>query len=67
MYLKNSNYKIFQKDFLILKYYLCMRLLTPIKLTIMEEKDKIIILTLMVMFYNKANNLVTLKKLMEGE
>lgn len=66
LYLNNKNYYQYKDDFQFLKYYICMRLLTPINLLEMCEDDQITILTLVVQIYIKISDLNSLKKFMEG-
>lgn len=63
LYLHNSNYVKYSTDFSLIKYYICMRLLTPINVNTMDKDDKITILTLVMYIYDNVNNLQDLKKL----
>lgn len=63
LYLNNSNYGKYSTDFSLIKYYICMRLLTPININIMDKDDKITILTLVMYIYNNVNSLQDLKNL----
>jgi hypothetical protein len=67
IYLKNPNYKTYCNDFIDIKYYICMRFLTPLNINDMEECDKINILTLVVYIYTNIINLEELKNFIEGE
>ena len=62
VYLNNLNYKKYKKDFKYLKYYICMRVLTPINILLMDIDDKISILILMVLCYDKINDLESLER-----
>ena len=62
VYLNNLNYKKYKKDFKYLKYYICMRILTPINILLMDIDDKISILMLMILCYDKINDLETLER-----
>lgn len=66
LYLSNLNYPKYSIDFSLIKYYICMRLLTPININSMNENDKITILTLVMIIYNNVEDLQTLKKLIGG-
>ncbi len=61
VYINNLNYKKYKSDFKYLKYYICMRLLTPVNILLMDIDDKISILILMVLCYDKINDLETLE------
>lgn len=63
LYFNNSNYGKYSTDFSLIKYYICMRLLTPININTMDKDDKVTILTLVMYIYNNVNNLQDLKKL----
>jgi len=52
-----SSYKKVYEDFKLLKYYICMRFLTPIKILKMEEKDIIVILILIILIYKNINTI----------
>jgi len=65
-YLNNKNYNKYFTDFEYLKYYICMRLFTPIDIEIMEEEDKITILTLSLLIYLYGDDLKTLRNLIVG-
>ena len=66
IYLNNPNYSIYEKDFNLIKYYICMRLLTPLNINLFNEEDKITVLTLLIYIYTNVNNLATLKELISG-
>lgn len=62
IYLKNKKYSIYKCDFNLLKYYICMRMLTPINIDEMDIDDKIIILILVVIMYENVDDLKSLEK-----
>lgn len=66
IYLNNPNYSIYEKNFNLIKYYICMRLLTPLNINLFNEEDRITILTLLIYIYTNVNNLTTLKELISG-
>lgn len=66
IYLSNPNYSMYEKDFNLIKYYVCMRLLTPLNINFFDEEDKITILTLLIYIYTNVDNLITLKELING-
>lgn len=57
IYLHNCNYNIFKSDFQYLKYYIIMRLFTPIQLSIMCEYDIIVIYLFIILIYENVNSL----------
>ena len=64
-YLQNKYFSKYSNDFKYLKYYICMRLLTPININNMDEIDKITILVLVVIVYLYVDDLIKLKELIE--
>lgn len=64
LYLDNEMYDTYSKDFKDLKYYICMRLLTPIDIEKMDEKDKVVILSLIAIIYEEVNDLKSLLSVM---
>lgn len=63
IFLNSPFYYLFSSDFKWIKYYICMRLLTPISIDIMQQNDKITILYLIVIIYSQVNNLNDLLKI----
>ena len=62
IYLTNPNYSKYRDSLLILKYYIGMRILTPLDIDTMEEEDKIIILALLVLVDSNVADLESLKE-----
>lgn len=62
IYLMNSNYIKYKDSLSILKYYIGMRILTPLDIDTMEEEDKIIILVLLVLVDSNVDDLESLKE-----
>ena len=61
-FLKFYN-KYFKDDIEInkyLKYYICMRVLTPLDVTKMDEQDRKIIISWLILLYEKCTNIDSL-------
>lgn len=54
IYLNNKKY---YDDFKLLKYYICMRLLTPINIMNMDKKDMFVIFTLVILIFENINTI----------
>ncbi len=63
VFLKNQHYSIYSEDFKLIKYYICIRLLTPIDIFKMNEEDRTIVLVIVILIYSKIEDLKDLKKL----
>lgn len=59
-----SSNKKYYDDFKLLRYYICMRLLTPIDIFKMEEKDRVIIFVLIIIVYNNIYTIDDIKKIL---
>lgn len=66
VFLNNKKYQVFKRDFKYLKYYICMRILTPIDIFAMNQKDRIVLLILLIKVYNEIQDLNSLKEFIGG-
>lgn len=66
IFLKDKNYKMFKDEFKYLKYYICMRILTPLDINKMDKHDRIVLLILLVKVYNDIRDLESLKEFIGG-
>ncbi len=63
IFLNCKFYNKYSNDFKLLKYYICMRLLTPISIDKMDKDDKITILCLVIIIYSEVEKLEDLIKI----
>lgn len=64
----NFYYKHFKDDLELkqyLKYYICMRILTPLDITNMEEYDQMVIISLLINIYENCTDIESLIKMIK--